>query len=198
MLAIFRRQRDDRRGATSVELALVLPILLLIYFALIEFGRMIRYRVVDRLERIGMKVTMVDKDLGYELRCADPIPFDAEYTRDLSYGAVKFLLSPDAPRYGGAIISFVGGKMLPLKFDDMINPATQRMRPRLVDVTSETYECARRYMIRLRRDDFEDPHELARFAATAGLSVEEFRAQFEYLVENELPPLEIGPLNTPA
>jgi hypothetical protein len=38
MLAIFRRQRDDRRGATSVELALVLPILLLIYFALIEFG----------------------------------------------------------------------------------------------------------------------------------------------------------------
>jgi AraC-like DNA-binding protein len=44
-------------------------------------------------------------------------------------------------------------------------------------------------MIRLRRDDFEDPHELAKFAATAGLSLEEFRRQFEYLVEDEPPPL---------
>ena len=59
----------------------------------IEFGRMIRYRVAHRLNEIGMKVTMVDKDLGYELRCADPIPFDAEYTRNLGYGAVKFLHS---------------------------------------------------------------------------------------------------------
>ena len=31
-------------------------------------------------------------------------------------------------------------------------------------------------MIRLRRDDFEDPHELAKFAATVGISLEEFRA----------------------
>ena len=51
---------------------------------------------------------MIDKDLGYELRCADPIPFDAEYTRNLGYGAVKFLLSPEAEQYG-AVITFVGG-----------------------------------------------------------------------------------------
>ncbi len=56
---------------------------------------------------------MVDKDLGYELRCADPIPFDAEYTRNLGYGAVKFLLSPAAEKYG-VIITFVGGNMVPL------------------------------------------------------------------------------------
>ena len=44
------------------------------------------------------KFDMIDKDLGYELRCADPIPFDAEYTRNLGYGAVKFLLSPEADK----------------------------------------------------------------------------------------------------
>jgi hypothetical protein len=44
-------------------------------------------------------------------------------------------------------------------------------------------------MIRVRRDDFEDPHELAKFAATAGLSLEEFKAQFEYLIEDEPPAL---------
>ena len=58
---------------------------------------------------------------------------------------------------------------------------------------SARYAIARRYMLRLRRDDFEDPHELARFAATAGVSLEEFRRQFAYLVEDEPPPLIIAP-----
>jgi len=39
----------------------------------------------------------------------------------------------------------------------------------MVDIHSTRYSIARRYMIRLRRDDFEDPHELAKFAATAGI-----------------------------
>jgi hypothetical protein len=46
-------------------------------------------------------------------------------------------------------------------------------------------------MIRLRRDDFNDPHELAKFAATAGLSLQEFRREFEYLVHYEPPPLHL-------
>jgi 6-phosphofructokinase 1 len=46
-------------------------------------------------------------------------------------------------------------------------------------------------MLRLRRDDFDDPHELAKFAATAGLSLEEFRGEFEYLIEAEPPRLVI-------
>lgn len=147
----------------------------------IEFGRMIRYRLSARLAELGLKFTMIDKDLGYELRCADPIPFDAEYTRNLGYGAVKFLLSPEADRYG-AIISFLEGKLVPLKFEDMINPKTQRMRPRLVDVTSETYECARRYMIRLDRGDFDDPTRLEKLAEVVKMKPDQFRARFEYLV----------------
>jgi 6-phosphofructokinase 1 len=147
----------------------------------IEFGRMIRYRLSARLAEMGLKFTMIDKDLGYELRCADPIPFDAEYTRNLGYGAVKFLLSPESDRYG-AIISFVEGKLVPLKFEDMINPKTQRMRPRLVDVTSETYECARRYMIRLERGDFDDPARLEKLAAAVKMKPDQFRHRFEYLV----------------
>jgi hypothetical protein len=48
-------------------------------------------------------------------------------------------------------------------------------------------------MLRLRRDDFEDPHELAKFAATAGMSLADFRREFGYLIEWELPPLVFGP-----
>ena len=48
-------------------------------------------------------------------------------------------------------------------------------------------------MIRLRRDDFDDPHELAKLAATAKLPEQEFRRRFEYLVANEPPPLVFDP-----
>lgn len=147
----------------------------------IEFGRMVRERLARRMEPLGLKSTMIDKDLGYELRCADPIPFDAEYTRDLGYGAVKFLLSDEASRYG-AIVSVVGGKLVPLRFQDMIVPATKRMQTRDVDVTSVTYECARQYMTRLEREDFASPDRLAMLATAVKLKPDEFRGRFEPLV----------------
>jgi len=78
------------------------------------------------------------------------------------------------------VISFVGGKMHLLPFDDMINPETGRMRPRKVDITSETYECARRYMIRLEKPDFDEPA-LGKLAAAANITPERFRARFGYL-----------------
>ena len=40
-------------------------------------------------------------------------------------------------------------------------------------------------MIRLRREDFDDPHDSAKLAASAHLSVEEFRRQFSYLTVDE-------------
>src|SRR6185436_5869545 len=99
----------------------------------IEFGRMMRDLLSERLEKLGLKMTLIDKDLGYELRCADPIPFDAEYTRDLGYGAVKFLLSRDAGKFG-AIVSFEDGKLIPLPFEKMLDPQTNRMQVRRVNV----------------------------------------------------------------
>jgi 6-phosphofructokinase 1 len=148
----------------------------------IEFGRMIRDRLAARMEPFGLKSTMIDKDLGYELRCADPVPFDVEYTRDLGYGAVKFLQSPEAAQYG-AIVSVVGGKLIPLRFQDMIVPETKRMRTREVDVESVTYECGSQYMTRLEAEDFASADTVAKLADTVNLSPEEFRTRFEYLVK---------------
>ena len=147
----------------------------------IEFGRLIKARVNQRLKELGLKVTLIDKDLGYELRCADPIPFDAEYTRNLGFGAVKFLLSPESAKFG-AIVSFNGGKMVPLPFEDMIDPKTSRMRPRLVEMDTENYECARRYMIRLEPTDFTDPAKLKKLGDTVKLTPEQFKERFEYVV----------------
>jgi 6-phosphofructokinase len=152
----------------------------------IEFGRMIRDSLAERLEPLGIKTSFIDKDLGYELRCADPIPFDAEYTRDLGYGAVKFLRSPEAESFG-AIISYVEGHMEPLPFDKMLDPVTNRMKTRTVDIRGEGYECARRYMIRLESRDFENADAVARMAATAKMTPAEFRDRFGYLANS--PPI---------
>jgi 6-phosphofructokinase 1 len=147
----------------------------------IEFGRLMKELLTQRLEKLGIKMTFIDKDLGYELRCADPIPFDAEYTRDLGYAAVKFLLSPEAEKYG-AIISFVNGKMNPLPFDKMLDPKTGRMQNRKVNVDGEAFECACAYMIRLEREDFENVKQLAKLAAVVKQTPEQFKARFGYLV----------------
>ncbi len=155
----------------------------------VNIGELLKRAVQDRLKSFGIKATLVEKNLGYELRCADPIPLDLEYTRDLGYCATKYLLE------GGnaAMISMQGGQFVPVPFRELLDPATGRAKIRLVDVHSTRYAIARRYMIRLRRDDFDDPHALAKFAATLGISLEEFRRQFEDLVHSELPALRLNP-----
>ena len=59
------------------------------------------------------------------------------------------------------------------------------MQARKVNVTGENYECARRYMIRLDRCDFEDAEQLGRLASSVGLTPEMFRKRFSPLVEQD-------------
>ncbi len=153
----------------------------------VNLGEILKSKVSARLRSFGIKTTIAAKNIGYELRCADPIPFDMEYTRDLGYCAAKYLVA------GGnaAMISMQGGHFVPVPFSQMIDGKTGRTAVRLVDVQSTRYAIARRYMIRLRRDDIEDPGEVARLAAVANLTEQEFRRQFEYLVAAEPPPLQM-------
>ena len=153
----------------------------------VNIGEILKSQVTARLRALGIKATIAAKNIGYELRCADPIPFDMEYTRDLGYCAAKYLIAHG----NAAMISIQGGRFVPIPFSDMIDVQTGRTRIRLVDVTSTRYAIARRYMIRVRKDDFDEPHELAKLAATARMSQDDFRREFEYLVANEPPALNI-------
>jgi 6-phosphofructokinase 1 len=156
-----------------------------IRLAEINLGEILKARVGARLREFGLTTTLAEKNIGYELRCADPIPFDIEYTRDLGYCAAKFLIEGGS----AAMISLQGGHFVPVPFAQMVDRDTGRTRVRLVDVESTRYAIARRYMVRLRRDDFDDPAELARIAAVVKLTPEAFRREFEYLVATEPAPL---------
>jgi ATP-dependent phosphofructokinase / diphosphate-dependent phosphofructokinase len=147
----------------------------------VSLGEILKTQVTMRLRELGIKTTIAAKNIGYELRCADPIPFDMEYTRDLGYCAAGYLLAGE----GSAMISIQGGRFVPIPFETMIDPETGRTRVRSVDVSSTRYAIARRYMLRLKREDFEDPHDVAKLAATARLGLAEFRDQFAYLTEDE-------------
>ncbi|UCG52064.1 MAG: 6-phosphofructokinase [Candidatus Latescibacterota bacterium] len=148
----------------------------------IQFEPVIKKAVLDRLAQFGIKMTVTTVDIGYELRCAEPIPYDMEYTRDLGYCAAQFIINGGS----AAMVAVVNGHFKPLYFKDMVDPETGLARVRMVDVGSEYYHIARRYMIRLNRADFNDKKALAKYAAVCGLTPEEFYKEFHYLVEKNL------------
>jgi 6-phosphofructokinase 1 len=51
----------------------------------------------------------------------------------------------------------------------------------MVDITAQSYQIARQYMIRLSEEDLKDPVALGRCAALAGLSPEAFRSRFQHV-----------------
>jgi len=140
----------------------------------LPLGNVLKNTLRDRFAKRGIPLKMVAKDIGYELRCADPIPFDAEYVRDLGYGAARFALEGGS----NAMITRQEGKLVPVPFAELNDPATGRTRIRHVDVTSLSYRVAREYMIRLGPGDLEDPEKLAMFAEAGGTTPEDLARRF--------------------
>jgi 6-phosphofructokinase 1 len=148
----------------------------------VDIGDVLRREVTKGMKALGLATSIVAKNVGYELRSADPIPFDMEYTRDLGYCAAQFLLD------GGtaAMVSIQNGRCTPIPFKQMVDPVSGRAKVRMVDITAQSYQIARQYMIRLSDEDFNDQVALGRCAALAGLSPEAFRSRFHHAGSNVL------------
>ncbi len=147
----------------------------------IPLQSILKNEVRRRFNERGQKITITELDLGYELRCAPPVPFDIDYTRTLGYGAARFLLGePDDERLrpGGLVCLGPGGHLQIVPFEDLADPETGRTRIRFVEIESESYRVARAYMRRLEAHDIEDPERLARIAGAAGMAPEEFAQRF--------------------
>ena len=111
----------------------------------IPLATILKREVQRRFADLGKRISIVDVTLGYELRCAPPIPFDIDYTRTLGYGAVRFLLAEpedELLRYGG-MVCLESGHLRVLPFEEFRDPVTGRTRVRLVDIQSEHYQVAR-------------------------------------------------------
>ena len=47
----------------------------------VNIGEILKAEVAARLKTFGVRATLVAKNIGYELRCADPIPYDVNTSR---------------------------------------------------------------------------------------------------------------------
>jgi hypothetical protein len=64
---------------------------------------------------------------------------------------------------------------------ELINYSTGKVKIRKVDVNTETYEVARKYMIRLEQGDFQGER-LNNLAKVVKMEPEQFKSRFEYIV----------------
>lgn len=140
-------------------------------------GRVLKERVTESLRARGIDVTIVAKDLGYELRCAPPGALDIQYCRSLGYWVTRFLLDGHTE----AMVTIQGGKMVPIPFQQMLDHRTGRIRVRYVNIDSESYQTLRAYMIRLEAQDFETPGQIETLAHGGHLEQTEFVSRFGYL-----------------
>jgi ATP-dependent phosphofructokinase / diphosphate-dependent phosphofructokinase len=141
----------------------------------LPLGDVLKREIKARFAKRGIgSIKVVAKDIGYELRCAHPIPFDSEYTRDLGYGAARAILE------GGSncMITRQNGAIVAMPFSELMDPKTGRTRVRMVDTASESYEVARKYMIRLGPGDLADPLWLQTLADAGNTTAADLRARF--------------------
>ena len=144
----------------------------------INFSDILKHELDSELEKLNIPVRITSKDLGYELRCADPIAFDIDYTRSLGEAAVAFLLE------GGtnATVTVQGTRVVPIPFTEMLDPDTGLTEVRKVNFDSFIYRSAYKLMIRLKTEDAKDEELLKRMAEHTTLSLDEFMSRFGYLL----------------
>ncbi len=134
-----------------------------IRFSEIDFGILLKRKVRSQLKSRGIDITIVEKNIGYELRCCVPSAFDKEYTLRLGVAAAQFVLGGKT----GAMITIQHGASVPIPFEEMLDPNTRKTAIRYVDLNSEAYRTSTLLMNRLTAQDLDHPENLSRLAAAS-------------------------------
>lgn len=114
-----------------------------IRYSQVELGDVILPHLRDLLKAANLDVHIITKNIGYELRCCDPLSFDIEYTKFLGYGAVQHILGGNS----GIMVTRDFDKLGFLPLEAMAG-ADGIIKSRGVDLSSDLYRVARSFMIR--------------------------------------------------
>ncbi|MDR2037804.1 MAG: 6-phosphofructokinase [Bacteroidales bacterium] len=125
-------------------------------------------QLVDaKLAKLGIKVKTRPVEIGYDVRCFDPIAYDRMYCSLLGFGVHKLF----SENVTGCMVYVDGaGDVYPLFLKDLQDPTTGKIPPRLVDIesqrvhsvienvlhyiTPEDYEAAKAYLKKPEDYDF--------------------------------------------
>jgi 6-phosphofructokinase len=114
-----------------------------IRYSQVELGDVLIPHLKQLLKQSSLDVHMITKNIGYELRCCDPISFDIEYTKFLGYGAVQHMLGGNS----GIMVTRDFDKLGFIPLESMAG-ADGIIKSRRVDLSSDLYRVARSFMIR--------------------------------------------------
>jgi 6-phosphofructokinase len=155
-----------------------------IRLAEVNFLDILKKELDKELEVLGIQTRFVKHVLGYELRCAPPTAFDIEYTRSLGSAAIVFLMR------GGtnAIITLQHNQIVPIPYDEMINPETGRTEVRMVDTNSFRYQSSYQAMTRLKPECADDGLLFERLAVFTKLSGRQLKDRYGYLIDAKTRP----------
>ena len=86
-------------------------------------------------KKIGLKVKSRPVEIGYDVRCQDPVAYDVTYCTELAMGVYQ-LFSEGKTGCMVYVDSF--GNVSPLYLADLQDPTTGKIPPRVVDINSGT------------------------------------------------------------
>ena len=78
----------------------------------------------------------------------------------------------------GVLVSRQGGRCVPIRFSDLIDPETERTRVRYVNVNSDTFMHARALQTRVEEADLADDSMVERLAQASGLAPAAVRERY--------------------
>ena len=120
-----------------------------------------------KIAKIGLKVKSRPVEIGYDVRCQDPVAYDLTYCTELAMGVYQLFSEGKT----GCMVYVDGcGNVEPLYLKDLQDPATGKILPRMVDISSDRfkavvdnilmaitppdYEAARQYLSNPEEYDF--------------------------------------------
>ena len=154
----------------------------------IPLASIIEREMVRRSAERGEALPLVSVTLGYELRCAAPIPFDIDYTRTLGYGAVRFLLGQRETERtpSGGVVCLENGRLRVLPFEELQDPDIwPHSHPHGRHELGALYGCARVHASAGPAAISRTGRPLANLRKRPGWRSEDFVTRFSPVVESD-------------
>ena len=94
-------------------------------------------------KKIGIKVKSRPVEIGYDVRCQDPVAYDLTYCTELAMGVYQLF---SEGKTGCMVYVDAYGNVSPLYLADLQDPATGKIPPRVVDINSGTAQNYYKYI----------------------------------------------------
>ena len=94
-------------------------------------------------KKIGLKVKSRPVEIGYDVRCQDPVAYDLTYCTELAMGVYQLY---SEGKTGCMVYVDSYGNVSPLYLADLQDPATGKIPPRVVDINAGTAQNYYKYI----------------------------------------------------